>query len=74
MGSTMLNMAFEDMKKQGYTDVVITCLWENIDGINFYKKHGGKIIGHPTYNVYEIQFKDTIIVYNSSKLEHSKKA
>lgn len=67
-GSKMLNMAFEDMKTQGYSDIVITCLWDNVEGINFYKKHGGEIIGHPTYNVYEQQFKDTIIVYDKEDL------
>lgn len=67
-GSKMLNMAFNDMKNQGYNDVVITCLWDNVDGINFYKKHGGEIIGHPTYNVYDEKFKDTIIVYDKDDL------
>lgn len=66
-GSKMINMAFEDLRNQGFSDIVITCLWDNIDGINFYKKHGGEIVGHPTYNVYEQQFKDTIIVYNNEQ-------
>lgn len=69
-GTKMLNIAFNKMKEQGYGDVVITCLWDNVDGINFYKSHGGKIVGHPMYNVYEQQFKDTIIVYNNSELEN----
>ena len=67
-GSKMLRMAFDDLRNQGYKDVVITCLWDNIDGVNFYKKHGGEVVGHPIYNVYEQQFKDTIIVYDEEDL------
>ena len=67
-GSKMLKMAFDDLSSQGYSDIVITCLWDNVDGINFYKKHGGQIVGHPTYNVYEQTFKDTIIVYDKNDL------
>ncbi len=69
----MLRMAFDDLSSQGYSDIVITCLWDNIDGINFYKKNGGEIVGHPTYNVYEQTFKDTIIVYNKDDLNKNQK-
>lgn len=63
-GSRLLKLVFDDLSSQGYNHIVITCLWDNIGGINFYKKQGGKIVGHPVYYVYEKTFKDTIIIYN----------
>jgi len=51
IGTKLFTFAKNELIKQGYKEMVIWCLKGNMQGINFYKKMGGKHIGEREYEI-----------------------
>ena len=69
IGAEMFNDVVKKFKNRNKTNMIVWCLADNTDSIEFYKHIGGEIKEEKIVQIGDKNYKEVGIVYNLAKLE-----